>query len=169
MSPEARKDRTLEALKQITIKGSELRPLIMAIEDLHWMDRSSEDALKNLLESIAGSRVFLIFTYRPEFVHTWGSRFPTHSQITLNRLSNRESLLMVEHLLDPNWGGIAELTLSKIEGIPFFIEEFIKSLKELKIIEKHNGAYKLTRDIKIELADTLYHSGCDHGPDGPLA
>ena len=54
MSPEARKDRTLEALKRITLKGSEVRPLIMAIEDLHWMDRSSEDALKELLESIPG-------------------------------------------------------------------------------------------------------------------
>ena len=67
----------------------------MAVEDLHWMDRSSEDAFKQLLESISGSRVFLIFTYRPEFVHTWGSR-SYHSQVTLNRLSNRESLAMVE-------------------------------------------------------------------------
>ena len=171
MSPEARKDRTLEALKQITIKGSELRPLIMAIEDLHWMDRSSEDALKNLLESIAGARVFLIFTYRPEFVHTWGSR-SYHSQITLNRLSNRESLLMVEHLLDTKDldKDIAELTLSKTEGIPFFIEEFIKSLKELKIIEKHNGAYKLTRDIKmVTIPSTIQDvimARVDHLPEG---
>ena len=171
MSPEARKDRTLEALKQITIKGSELRPLIMAIEDLHWMDRSSEDALKSLLESIAGSRVFLIFTYRPEFVHTWGSR-SYHSQITLNRLSNRESLLMVEHLLDTKDldKDIAELTLSKTEGIPFFIEEFIKSLKELKIIEKHNGAYKLTRDIKMVMIPSTIQdvimARVDHLPEG---
>ena len=171
MSPEARKDRTLEALKQITIKGSELRPLIMAIEDLHWMDRSSEDALKNLLESIAGSRVFLIFTYRPEFVHTWGSR-SYHSQITLNRLSNRESLLMVEHLLDTRDldKDIADLTLSKTEGIPFFIEEFIKSLKELKIIEKQNGAYKLTRDIKVvtipSTIQDVIMARVDHLPEG---
>ena len=49
MSPETRKDRTLiEILKQIILKGSEIRPLVMAIEDLHWMDRSSEDALKEL-------------------------------------------------------------------------------------------------------------------------
>jgi len=72
MSPEARKDRTLESLKRITLKGAELRHVIMAIEDLHWMDRSSEDALKELLESIPGAKVFLIFTYRPEFIHTWG-------------------------------------------------------------------------------------------------
>ena len=66
MSPEARKDRTLEALKRIVLKGSEIRPVVMAIEDLHWMDRSSEDVFRRVLESIAASRVFLIFTYRPE-------------------------------------------------------------------------------------------------------
>jgi class 3 adenylate cyclase/tetratricopeptide (TPR) repeat protein len=149
MSPEARKDRTLAALKRIVLTGSELRPLIMAIEDLHWMDKSSEDAFKELLESISGARVFLVFTYRPEFVHTWGSR-SYHSQITLNKLSNRESLAMVSHLLNTTIidKDIENLTLSKAEGVPFFIEEFIKSLRELKIIEKVNGTYKLTRNFK---------------------
>jgi tetratricopeptide (TPR) repeat protein len=171
MSPEARKDRTLEALKRITLKGSELRPLIMAVEDLHWMDRSSEDALKQLLESISGSRVFLIFTYRPEFFHTWGSR-SYHSQVTLNRLSNRESLAMVSHLLNTTnvAKDIEDLTLSKAEGIPFFIEEFIKSLRELKIIEQSNGAYRLTGDLKaIAIPSTIQDvimARVDHLPEG---
>jgi predicted ATPase len=99
ISPETRKDRTLQALKRIVLKGSEFRPLIMAVEDLHWMDQSSEDALKEILESIPGSKIFMIFTYRPDYVHTWGSR-SYHSQITINRLSNRESLAMVRQLLD---------------------------------------------------------------------
>jgi class 3 adenylate cyclase/tetratricopeptide (TPR) repeat protein len=171
MSPEARKDRTLEALKKITLKGSELRPLIMAVEDLHWMDRSSEDALKELLESISGSRVFLIFTYRPEFVHTWGSR-SYHSQVTLNKLSNRESLAMVSYLLNTTNvdKDIEDLTLSKAEGIPFFIEEFIKSLRELKIIGKVNGTYKLTKDLKaISIPSTIQDvimARVDHLPEG---
>ena len=171
MSPEARKDRTLEALKKITLKGSELRPLIMAVEDLHWMDRSSEDAFKELLGSISGSRVFLIFTYRPEFVHTWGGR-SYHSQVTLNRLSNRESLAMIEHVLaardiDRN---LEDLILQKAEGIPFFIEEFIKSLRELKIIEKSNGTYKLNKDLKaIATPSTIQDvimARVDHLPEG---
>jgi class 3 adenylate cyclase/tetratricopeptide (TPR) repeat protein len=149
MSPEARKDRTLEALRRIVLKGSEIRPLIMAIEDLHWMDRSSEEAIKQLLESISGSRVFLVFTYRPEYVHTWGSR-SYHSQITLNRLSNRESLAMATHMLGtPNIEGqLEDLILQKTEGIPFFIEEFIKSLKDLKAIERKDHAYLLSKNIK---------------------
>ena len=72
--------------------------MVMAVEDLHWIDKSSEERFKSLLEIISGARVFLIFTYRPEFVHTWGGR-SYHSQVNLNRLSNRESLAMVAHLL----------------------------------------------------------------------
>ncbi|MBE9523361.1 MAG: AAA family ATPase, partial [Proteobacteria bacterium] len=67
LSPEGRKDRLMEALKRIVLKGSEIRPMILAYEDLHWMDKSSEDSLKHLLESITGARVLIIFTYRPEF------------------------------------------------------------------------------------------------------
>lgn len=149
MSPESRKDRTLEALKRIVLKGSELRPLIMAIEDLHWIDRSSEDVLKELLASVSAARVFLVFTYRPEFVHTWGSR-SYHSQVTLNRLSNRESIEMAAHVLGTKEmeKALEELILEKTEGVPFFIEEFIKSLKDLGAIEQKEDAYWLSKDIR---------------------
>jgi class 3 adenylate cyclase/tetratricopeptide (TPR) repeat protein len=149
MSPEVKKDRVIEALRRIVLKGSEIRPLIMAYEDLHWIDKSSEDHLRHLLESIPGARILLIFTYRPEFVHTWGAK-SYHSQVMLNRLSNRESLTMVSHLL-----GAEELDrdlegfiLEKTEGVPFFIEELIKSLKDLKIIEREDNRYRITKDIK---------------------
>jgi class 3 adenylate cyclase len=98
MSLESRKDRFIETLKRIVLKGSESQPLILAYEDLHWMDKNSEDVLKSVLESIPGAQVLLIFTYRPEFVHTWGSK-SFHSQVNLNRLSNSESIKMVSHLL----------------------------------------------------------------------
>ena len=65
MSPEAKKDRIMEALKLIVLKGSEIRPLIHSLEDLHWVDKSSEEALKYVLENIPGAKVFMIFTYRP--------------------------------------------------------------------------------------------------------
>jgi class 3 adenylate cyclase/tetratricopeptide (TPR) repeat protein len=149
MSPEAKKDRIMEALKQIVLKGSEIRPLILAYEDLHWMDKSSEEVLKYVLESIPGARVLMIFTYRPEFVHTWGGK-SFHSQITLNRLSNRESLIMISHLLGTEdiESGLEELILEKTEGVPFFVEEFIRSLKDLSVIERRDSRYYLAKDIQ---------------------
>jgi class 3 adenylate cyclase/predicted ATPase len=149
LSPEAKKDRIIEALNRTVLKGSEIRPLIMAIEDLHWIDKSSEERFKSLLDSIPGARILLIFTYRPEFVHPWGGK-SYHSQVTLNRLSNRESLGMVSYLLGTEdiERDLEELILEKTEGIPFFIEEFIKSLKDLKIIERKDNKYYLARDIQ---------------------
>jgi class 3 adenylate cyclase/tetratricopeptide (TPR) repeat protein len=148
MSPEARKDRIIEACRKIVLKGSEVRPLVMAFEDLHWIDKSSEDVLRNHLESIPGSKVLLIFTYRPEFIHTWGAK-SYHNQLTLHRLSNRESLEMVTHILGTKEieRTLEELILEKTEGVPFFIEEFIKSLKDLKIVEKKDSTYRLSKDI----------------------
>jgi tetratricopeptide (TPR) repeat protein len=149
MGPEARKERIIGALRQIVIKGSEIRPLIMAFEDLHWIDKSSEESAMDLLDSISGARVLLIFTYRPEFVHTWGGR-SYHSQLNLNRLSNRESLMMVSHLLgvDELDTPLEELILEKTEGVPFFIEEFIRSLKDLKIIEEKDNKYFLEKNLR---------------------
>jgi predicted ATPase len=149
VSPETKKDQINEALKGIVLRGSQIRPLILAYEDLHWADKSSEEVLKYVLESIAGARVLMLFTYRPEFVHTWGGR-SYHNQITLNRLSNRESLAMVSHLLGTKDIGnnLEELVLGKTEGIPFFIEEFTRSLKDLNVLERKNGKVYLTGDIR---------------------
>src|SRR4030043_386909 len=148
MSPEARKDRIIEACRKTVLKGSEVRPLIMAFEDLHWLDKSSEDVLRNHLESIPGARVLLIFTYRPEFIHTWGAK-SYHNQITLHRLSNRESLEMATHILGTRdiEKALEELILEKAEGVPFYIEEFIKSLRDLKVIERRDNVYQLIKDV----------------------
>jgi predicted ATPase len=157
LSPEAKKARILEALKRIVLKESETRPLILAIEDLHWIDESSEESLKDLLDTISGARVLLLFTYRPEFVHTWGGK-SYHSQVNLNRLSNRESLLMVSNLLGTEEiaKDFEEFILERTEGVPFFIEEFIKSLMDLKILEKKGNSYSATRDIQdVSIPSTI--------------
>ncbi len=157
MSPEAKKDRINEAIKRIVLKGSEIRPVIIAFEDLHWIDKSSEDVVKSHLESIPGSKVLLIFTYRPEFVHTWGAK-SYHNQLTLHRLSNRESLEMVTHILGTREieKSLEEIILEKTEGVPFFIEEFIKSLKDLNIIERKENVYCLSKDVqKLAIPSTI--------------
>ena len=149
ISPEAKRDRIVDSLRRIVLKGSEIRPLIVAFEDLYWVDKTSEEVLRSLLEAIPGARVLLIFSYRPEFVPSWGGK-SFHSQLTLNRLSNRESLVMVTHLLDTESidQNVEELILEKTEGVPFFIEEFVRSLKDLRIIEIRDGTYHLVKGIR---------------------
>jgi class 3 adenylate cyclase/tetratricopeptide (TPR) repeat protein len=151
LSPEGKKDRTIQAVKRITFKGSENRPLILAYEDLHWMDNGSKDFLKDVFDSLPGARILMIFTYRPEFVHAWGGK-SYHSQLTLNRLSNRESLAMATHLLGTEEidRDLSDLILGRTEGIPFFIEEFTKSLKALNIITRKGNNYYLTEKFSAK-------------------
>jgi class 3 adenylate cyclase/pimeloyl-ACP methyl ester carboxylesterase len=157
MSPEARKERIIEALNRNALKSSEINPLIIAVEDLHWIDKSSEDRLISLLNTISGARIFLIFTHRPEYVHSWGAK-SYHSQIVLNRLSNRESLSMLAYLLGTKDidRDLEELILEKTEGVPFFIEELIKSLQNLKVIERKNKTYHLAKEIhEVSIPSTI--------------
>jgi class 3 adenylate cyclase/tetratricopeptide (TPR) repeat protein len=148
VGPEVLKDRILESIAKIILSSSGTRPLIMAIEDLHWIDKSSEDLLKHLSDRISGARLFLIVTYRPEFLHPWGGR-SYHSQVNLNRLSNRESLTMLGHLIGTGdiENRFGEFILEKTEGVPFFIEEFVKSLIDLKVVEREESTYRILKEI----------------------
>lgn len=168
MSPEARKDRVRDSLVKVLVNGSESRPLILAIEDLHWCDKASEEFIKYLLEIIHGLKILAIFTYRPGFSPTW-ARLSHHRSLTLDRLSDGESVTMVQHLLGTGEIDLElqELILRRTEGVPFFIEEFLQSWKNLKIIEKRVEGYCLTgqandfvipstiNDIIMARADTL--------------
>jgi len=129
----------------------------MAVEDLHWVDKSSEEAFKDWLDAISGAQLLLIFTYRPEFVHTWGGK-SYHNQVNLNRLSNRETLAMASYILGTEIMGedLEELILNKTEGIPFFVEEFMKSLKDLGMIEWRDSGYYLAKDIsEVAIPSTI--------------
>ena len=156
LSPEAKKAKIVDTFIRLVIKGSEIRPLVMAIEDMHWIDKSSEDCLSKLLDSISGSSVFLLFTYRPEFIHTWGSR-SYHNQMILNRLSNRETIEMTSYLLGTKDISIelSELILGKSEGNPFFIEEFISSLTKLEVIMKKDGKIIVQNLNEIKIPSTI--------------
>ena len=157
MSPDAKKERVMEIVKMFTIKGARIRPLITAYEDLHWADKSSEEILKYVLDSIPASRAMMIFTYRPEFVHTWAGK-SYHNQINLNRLSNRESLEMVKSLLETESidRKLEELILEKTEGVPYYIEEFVKSLDDMGMIEKTHSTYSLTQNIEaVSIPSTI--------------
>ena len=157
LSPEARRDQLIGALKRIAIGASQVRPLIMAIEDLHWMDKSSEDVFKTLLGGIAGARILLIFTYRNEYAHTWEAK-SYHRKVNLKRLSRPESVAMVTYLLDSQDidSKLEALMLEKTEGVPFFIEEFIKSIVDLKIVEKINNRYRLRNTFqKVSIPSTI--------------
>jgi len=157
MSPESRKERILETLRWIVLTGSKTRPLVLSVEDLHWIDKSSEDALRHLMDSISGARVFLLLTCRPEYPIPWAKKFH-HGQVSLNRLSHSESLRIVHYLAGSEVFDVEleALICKKTEGNPLFIEEYVNSLKNMGIIEKKGGRYCLAkRGVDIRIPSTI--------------
>lgn len=149
VSHEVKKKRIFEAFKRIVLSSCKLRPLILAYEDLHWIDKTSLEYIEFLINIIPRARILLIFTYRPEFLLNIATK-SYHNQIVLNRLSNRESLMLASKMLGASIlnGKLEEYILEKSDGVPFFIEELVRSLRESKAIQKKGDLFYIAEDIK---------------------
>src|SRR6266851_4309252 len=74
LDPPQRRQRTLDALKQVLLRESQVQPLVLVFEDLHWIDSETQALLDSLVESLPTARLLLLVNYRPEYQHGWGSK-----------------------------------------------------------------------------------------------
>jgi class 3 adenylate cyclase/tetratricopeptide (TPR) repeat protein len=132
ISPEVIKARTLDTLQRMALAQSAQRPLILAIEDLHWIDKTSEEFLVRLTESLAGARLLLVTTSRPGYTPPWlGKSYVT--QLPVRVLTSDAARRIVEAATNavPLLSEAATASiLRKAEGNPFFLEELALALRE---------------------------------------
>ena len=157
LEPQQKRERTFEALRNLLIRVSKEKLLVIVVEDLHWIDRTSEEFLDYLIGWLANAPIMLILLYRPEYDHPWGSK-SYYTKIGLTQLGNASSTQLLEVLLAD--GEVApevmELILQRAAGNPLFIEEFTHSLLENGSVEKENNKYVLARDaLDIQVPDTI--------------
>ena len=129
LSSETIKTRAFEILRQMFLKRSQQRPLIIVVEDLHWIDKSSEDFLVYLSDSLASASILLLATYRPGYRPPWGDKsYPT--QIALPRLTPSDSLTVVQSILRKKTfpHSLAQIILEKTDGNPLFLEELTQAI-----------------------------------------
>ncbi|HEY7869413.1 MAG TPA: AAA family ATPase, partial [Methylomirabilota bacterium] len=120
-----------EALRQITLGASRSRPLLVVIEDLHWIDRASEELLASMVDGLPGAAVLLVVTYRPGYEPPWSNKsFAT--QLSLPPLSSEESLTVTRSVLPGVTlsDAVAQVILSRADGNPFFLEELALSFQD---------------------------------------
>jgi DNA-binding NtrC family response regulator/tetratricopeptide (TPR) repeat protein len=129
--PETVKARIFDILRRITLHRSRSQPLVLVVEDLHWIDRTSAEYLATLVDGMAGAPLFVITTYRPGYRPPWmGRSYAT--QISLPALEPDDGLSLVRFVLgsdrvpDP----LARQIIAKGEGNPFFIEELARTIRE---------------------------------------
>jgi class 3 adenylate cyclase/transcriptional regulator with XRE-family HTH domain/tetratricopeptide (TPR) repeat protein len=131
LSPEALKLRITETLRTWSLRGSHRRPIIFVVEDLHWVDGSSEEYLASLAESLAGAPILLVCTWRPGYRPPWAEHSYV-TQLALRRLSADESLKVVRSVLHQERvpDALARAILGRAEGNPFFLEELARAVVE---------------------------------------
>lgn len=124
LSPEAVRVRTFEALRHLFLAASRVEPLVIAVEDVHWADDTSERFLDSLASAMAGARMLLLATYRPGLRPAW-LELSHATQVTLPRLGPADSLEVVRSVLEVDEvpEGLGRAILARGEGNPFFLEE----------------------------------------------
>jgi class 3 adenylate cyclase/predicted ATPase len=160
LSPQRKKERTLEALIRQLEGLAHQQPLVMVFEDAHWIDPTSSEMLDLTVERVRSLRVLLIITYRPEFQPPWMGQ-PQVTTLTLNRLDRPDRTALVEQIA----GGKAlpEEVINQIadrtDGVPLFVEELTKSVLESGLLREEAGHYVLDRALPpLAIPATLHDS-----------
>jgi tetratricopeptide (TPR) repeat protein len=158
MDPKQRRAEIFDGVRRLTLRACEVRPQIIVFEDLHWIDQATEEYLRFVADSIPTSRLLLLLTYRPGYVHPLGER-TYHTHLTLTPLSAEARMRMTESML-MGAGGLPDelkaLVARKAEGNPFFVEEVVKALQEVGAVRRADDRYVLTKPIgEIFVPDTV--------------
>jgi DNA-binding winged helix-turn-helix (wHTH) protein len=131
LSAETIRGRTFEALRQLLLEGSRRRPLVIAVQNLHWIDRTSEDFLTLLVDSLPVAPILLLTTYRPGYLPHWIDHSYV-TQVVLRPLPPHDSLSVLQAVLPGGAAprGVVRMILAKAEGNPFFLEELARAVGE---------------------------------------
>ena len=144
MDAQIRRQRTFEALKKLFLRESLNQPLILVVEDLHWIDSETQGFLDTLCDSVASANLLFLVNYRPEYRHEWGQK-TYYTQLRLLPLGKTEAEEFLTFLLgtDRSLTALKALILARTDGTPFFMEEVVQTLSEEGSLVGERGNYHL--------------------------
>lgn len=149
--------KTFEAIRDLFLRDSKVRPIILAIEDLHWIDSTTEELLDHMINWIPEARILLILLYRNEYVHQWASK-ACYREIRVGQLSTSRSMELVAAILHGGYVApeLTELIVGRSEGNPFFTEELIFAMLENGSIRSRGNSFFLSPNVSsVEVPDTI--------------
>src|SRR5216683_631168 len=152
--PPQRRQRTRAALKRVLLRETQVQPLLLVFEDLHWIDSETQALLDSLIESLPTARLLLLVNYRPEYQHGWGHK-TYYTQLRLDPLSPPSAEVFLQSLLGDDVGAqhaaplqpLKTLLSERTAGNPFFLEESVRMLVETGVLVGTPGAYRLAQDV----------------------
>ena len=148
LDPSQRRQRTLDALKHLLLRESQVQPLLLVFENLHWIDAETQAFLDGLVESLPAARLLLLVNYRPEYQHGWGHK-TYYTQLRLDPLPPASAEALLQSLLGDDAGlePLKQRLIERTQGNPFFLEESVRTLVETQVLVGEPGAYRLAKAL----------------------
>ena len=149
LDPAQRRQQTLDGVKRLLTRTSQVRPLVLFFEDLHWIDSETQALLDSLVESLPAASILLLVNYRPEYQHAWG-RKTYYRQLRIDPLAPESACELLDALLgtDAVLGPLKQLLVEQTEANPLFLEESVRALEETGLLAGNRGSYQLTRPVE---------------------
>src|SRR5207237_8455137 len=159
LDPPQRRQRTLDALKRLLLCESQVQPVLLVCENLHWIDTETQAFLDSLVDSLPTARLLLLVNYRPEYHHPWESK-PSYVQLRLDPLPPPSTDELLQALLgdDPSLVPLKRLLIARTEGNPFFLEESVQTLVETGLLGGEPGAYRLEQPVQTLHVPATVHA-----------
>jgi class 3 adenylate cyclase/tetratricopeptide (TPR) repeat protein len=157
LEPRERRQRTLDAIRRLLLRESQVQPLVVVFEDLQWIDGETQAVLDAMIESLPASRIALLVNYRPEYSHGWAGK-TYYSQLRLDALPAETAADLLRGLLgaDPALAPLERMLTGRSEGNPLFLEESVRALAETGALAGERGAYRLARPVdSVEVPGTV--------------
>ena len=177
------RERTVNALTTLVLDVARRKPLVLIIEDVHWIDKATEEVVGALVEALPDTHLLLVLGYRPEYLHAWATK-AYHVRIPLNLLPNASSADMVRAILSKPYASsvslarlsagesatlvqelvgaatvpkeLADLVVRTADGNPFFLEELTRALLETGDLRSSHAGYVVARPVdSLQLPTTV--------------
>ena len=154
-----RHGRLAELMRRVLRAASAAEPVVLLVDDAHWIDPASDDVLRELAEGVRGTRTLVLANFRPEYRASWMGGSHYH-QLPLAPLSQRASQALLSDLLgrDLSVGTLFDLIGERTGGNPFFIEEVVHSLATAGSLAGQPGAYRLSTPLETLTIPTTLQS-----------
>jgi class 3 adenylate cyclase/tetratricopeptide (TPR) repeat protein len=146
-----------DALAAINILNSKRQPMVLILEDWHWVDEASDSALRHIVSLIAPHSLMVVIIYRPEYTASWGN-WSYHTPVVLRPMDSQHT----EDILKSVWAadripqGLTGLIHERTGGNPLFIEEVCNVLTDESTVQVKDKDAILTNSLNhITLPDTV--------------
>jgi len=148
---ENRHHKLFAMIQRLVQAMAERTPMIILVDDLHWIDSSSDALIARLVNSVKNSRTLLLLNFRPEYNRDWMTQ-STYRNLPLRALDSEDSRELLDNFLghDRSIRDLAPKLVARALGNPFFIEELVRSLIEAGNLAGQPGAYRLVKSVKTQ-------------------